>query len=300
MANRVYAVTGATGNIGRRLTLILLERGHRVRAIGRSAERLRPLGDTGAEPFEGSLDNEAFLARAFEGASGAFAMIPPNPAAVDFRAYQNQVGKALASAIREAGVTHVVHLSSLGAHLPSGTGPIAGLYDNEQRLNAIEGLNVVHLRPGFFMENSFYSIGLIKGMGINGSPLDPNLPLPMIATRDIAAVAADLLDRLEFTGKSARELLGPGDITMLEVTRALGEAIGRSDLQYVQFPYEEARDAMLGMGMSQSVADGMMEMYRAINEGRLQPIESRSAENTTPTTIEEFAPEFAAAYGGGV
>lgn len=300
MEKEVYVVTGATGNIGKVLAGKLLAAGKKVRVIGRSEERLRSLAGQGAEAFVGSLDDADFLARAFDGARAVFTMIPPNYTAADFRAYQNVVGEALSTAIERAGVTHVVNLSSMGGHLAEGTGPIKGLYDQEQRLNRLPNLNVFHLRPTFFMENLLMGIEIIKKMGINGGATRPDTAAPMIATKDIAAAAAELMLNPTFKGQEARELLGPGDYTMVEATTAIGKAIGRENLQYIQVPYEVVRQAMIGQGLSENVADEMIELARGSNEGLLKPAEARSPENTTPTTLEEFAAEtFAPAYGAG-
>src|ERR1019366_2285515 len=125
----------------------------------------------GAEAFVGSLDNAAQMAEAFKGANAVFVMIPPNYAAPDFRAYQNRVSETLTKAIQDSGARFVVNLSSLGAHRPDKLGPINGLYDHEQRLNKLDGVNVLHLRPTYFMENQLMSVDLIKKMGINGSAL---------------------------------------------------------------------------------------------------------------------------------
>lgn len=295
MAHTV-AVTGAAGNVGKELALKLLARGIRVRAIGRSADRLQTLTHQGAETWVGSLEDETFLVKALQGVEAVFAMVPPNYVAPDVRAHQKRIVAAIGSALEKAGVKQAVTLSSIGADLPSGTGPIAGLYDLEQRLNAIAGLNLVHLRAAFFMENHLRSVGLIKSMGLNGSPFKTDLPLPMIATRDIATAAAELLAAPSFSGKSARELLGPRDYSSAEATTILGRAIGKPDLRYLEFPYQEARKAMLGMGFSESMADLFVEMQRAMNEGRLVVREKRSAANSTPTTLEEFAKTFAAVY----
>ncbi|HUK56362.1 MAG TPA: NAD(P)H-binding protein [Nitrospiria bacterium] len=294
----MYAITGATGNTGRRIAETLLSNGKKVRVIGRDAARLKPLVEKGAEPLTGSLEDAAAMTRAFAGMKAVYAIIPPNPAAKDLRAYQNQVGEALGAAIANARVPHVVNLSSIGAHRSDKVGPVNGLYDQEQRLNKLNEVHVVHLRPGYFMENLFWNIDMIKTMGINGSPLKPDLPVTMIATQDIAAEAARLLLDLKFTGKSVKELLGQRDVSMAEATRALGKAIGKPDLKYIQFPYEEAEKAMLGMGLSVSVVKNYIEMYRAFNDGIVRSTENRSTANTSPTSIEEFAKQFAAAYKG--
>ncbi|MFZ5876084.1 MAG: NmrA family NAD(P)-binding protein [Nitrospirota bacterium] len=292
----MYAITGATGNTGKRIAEALLVKGERVRVIGRSAERLKVLAEHGAEPFVASLDDVGAMTRALRGARAAYLMIPPAYGEPDFRGYQNRVGQALAAALSAAGIAHAVNLSSVGAHLATGVGPINGLHDQEERLNRLAGANVLHLRPTFFMENLFFNIGLIKQAGINGTPLRADLAIPMIATQDIAAVATRRLLALDFSGKTTQELLGPRELSMAEATRILGQAIGKPDLPYVQFPYEEAEKAMIGMGLSPDVARAFIEMYQAFNDGIVCPTESRSAVNTTPTSFEEFAKTFAAVY----
>lgn len=294
----MYVITGATGNTGRPIAEALLEAGKQVRAVGRSMERLKGLAARGAEPFVASIDDATAMARALQGARAAYLMIPPSYGEADFRRYQNRVGRALAEAVSSAPVSHLVNLSSVGAHLAERVGPINGLHDQEERLNRLAGVHVLHLRPASFMENVLFNINLIKQAGINGTPLRPDLAIPMVATQDIAAVAARRLLALDFSGKSAQELLGPREISMAEATRIIGKAIGKPDLPYVQFPYEEGEKAMIGAGMSPDTARAFIEMYRAFNDGRLRPTEPRSAANTTPTSFEAFAETFSEAYAG--
>ena len=165
----MYVVTGATGNTGRVIAETLLAKGKKVRAIGRNAEHLQSVVDKGAEAFVGSVTDSSAMLAAFQGAQAVYVMIPPNYTVENFRAYQNEVGEAYASAIRQAGIPYVINLSSVGAHLSEGAGPISGLYDVEQQFHRIEGVNVVHLRAGFFMENLFFSLDLIRNQNINGS-----------------------------------------------------------------------------------------------------------------------------------
>ncbi|MCP4155214.1 MAG: SDR family NAD(P)-dependent oxidoreductase [bacterium] len=292
----MYVITGATGNIGRRIAESLLEKGKSVRVVGRSAEKLQGLVDKGALPFVGDMEDTAFLAGAFKGAKAAFCMIPPNKVSEDVRGFQNRIGQATYDALAGSGVAHVVNLSSQGAHLAEKTGPILGLHDQEERLNKLEGIHILHLRPTYFMENVLAGLDLIKHRGIYGSPLRADLSFPIIATQDIAAAAAQYLLALDFTGKSIQELLGAGDVTMKEITRALGTAIGKPDLPYVEFSYEDSKKAMMGMGLSENVADALVEMNRSINEGVGIFTTDRYRENTTETTIEEFAKSFASIY----
>jgi uncharacterized protein YbjT (DUF2867 family) len=285
----VVAVTGATGHVGSGLVRALRTRGVPVRAVGRSAERLAGLVETGAEAAVGSIEDAAFLVKTFEGAAAVFAMIPPHYGAPDNRAYQRSIVESLARAVEKAGVKRAVTLSSVGADLASGNGPIAGLHILEKRLEQVSGLHVVHLRPAYFMENELSSIGLIKSAGITGSPLKADAAFPMIATRDIAAVAADLLATPTFEGHSFRELLGPREYTPRESARILGEAIGKPELPYVEFSFEDTRRALVGAGLSPSLADDFLEMYAGFNGGRVRALQGRSAATTTPTTLEEFA-----------
>jgi uncharacterized protein YbjT (DUF2867 family) len=299
MSNNLIAVTGATGHVGGALARELRARGVAVRVIGRSAERLQPLTALGAEAAVGSQDDPEFLARAFTGASAVFALIPPDYTAPDQRAYQRRIGDRLAVAIEKAGVPRAVSLSSVGAELESGTGPIAGLHDLEKRLESVRGLHILHLRPTYFMENHLFGIGLIKGQGIYGSPLKADLAFAQIATRDIGAVAADVLREPTFTGRSVRDLQGPRDYSMREATRILGESIGKPDLPYVEFPYDATRQALTGMGFSADAAVRFVEMYDGFNVGRVKPTQARSASTTTPTTLEQLAKDtFAPAFKG--
>ncbi|WDT73993.1 MAG: NmrA family NAD(P)-binding protein [Candidatus Manganitrophus sp.] len=292
----MYVITGATGHTGRAIVEKLLAEGKPVRAVARNAEHLKPLAAKGAEPFVGSLEDADAMARAFSGAEGVYTLVPTPLTAPDVRASQNRVGEALATAIAKARVPFVVNLSSVGAHLSEKVGPVKGLHDVEQRFNRLEGVNVLHLRPTFFMENFLMNVPMIKNMGIHGTPMKPDIAVPLIATKDIAAEAAERLLRLDFKGKSVKELLGPRELTMTEVTAILGRAIGKPSLPYIQFPYEDAEKAMIGMGLSPDVARGYIEMYRAFNDGIMKPTEKRSAKNTTPTSFEAFAEEFAAIY----
>ncbi len=189
-----------------------------------------------------------------------------------------------------------MNLSSIGAHLSEKTGPIRGLHKQETRLNDIKELRVVHLRPGYFMENQLWSIPTIQSLGINGSPLKGDLPIPMVATRDIGAEAAEFLADLQFRGRAAFEFIGPKPVTMQEATSVLGKAIGKPDLKYVQFSYEEAGKSMLAAGMKPDVVGLLLELDRGLNEGLIRPTQPMTQDHLGSTSIEHFAEEFAPAF----
>jgi uncharacterized protein YbjT (DUF2867 family) len=224
-------------------------------------------------------------------------MIPPDLGVKDFRGYQNEIGASLATAIEKAGVGFVVNLSSQGAELPGGTGPIMGLRDQEERLNRLEGPDIVHLRPTYFMENLLMNIPLINRLGIAGSAVRGDLKFAMIATRDIAARAAELLVARDFEGTSVRDLLGQRDVSLDEAFGIIGREINRPGLKYVRFSYEEAAKGMREMGISADAARLFVEMSKALNDGLFAVGRPRTPQNTTPTTIEEFATTFAEVFG---
>lgn len=297
----MYVITGATGNTGSIVAKTLLGLKQKVREIGRNANRLESLVAEGAEPFVCDVTDAAALTKAFSGEKAVYAMIPPSMTSQDYRADQDRATNAIAEAIEQAGVEYVVSLSSVGADKAEGTGPVAGLHYLEQTLNRIPGLNALHLRPGYFMENTLAQIGIIQTMDTAAGPLRPDLALPMIATRDIGAAAAKALLALDFSDKQTRELLGQRDLSYAEATAIIGNAIGKPELKYLQLPDEQVRGAFVQMGMSANVADLILEMSAALNSGYMKPLEERTAENTTPTSFESFvSEEFVPLYRGKV
>jgi uncharacterized protein YbjT (DUF2867 family) len=287
---------GATGNIGSKLADRLLVKNLHVKVIGRSADRLQPFVDRGATAAVGDVGDPGFLLEALAGSEAVFTMIPPDYAAQDFRQYQNEIGRQIATAIGKSGVSHVVNLSSHGAHLSDKTGPIKGLRDQEQRLNQIDAVHILHLRPTFFMENLLMNIDMIKNMGINGGHIRGNLPFAMIATEDIAEVAEQLLLERNFSGKTERELLGPRDISMEEVTQIIGEKIGKPDLAYVHFSREEYINGLLQAGLTKDMAEQLAELDAGINDRLFASGEPRTHENRTSTDFKQFADFFAQVY----
>lgn len=295
----MYVVTGATGNTGHIVAKNLLANGRKVRAIGRSAERLQSLVTEGAEAFVADLTDKQAVTKAFSGARAVYAMIPPIVTSSATRAYQEQVSDALAAALAANQVPYAVTLSSFGADKSDKTGPVVGLHNLEQKLNQISGLNVLHLRAGYFMENTLGQVGAIQAMGITGGALRPDLKLPLIATRDIGAAAAEELLKLDFQLKQTRELLGQRDLTMTEAAAIIGKAIGKPDLAYIQLTDDQFRAALTQMGMSVDFANLILEMAGALNSGHMRALEPRSARNTTPTSYEVFvAEQFVPAYQG--
>jgi uncharacterized protein YbjT (DUF2867 family) len=295
----MYIITGASGKTGSVAADKLLAAGAKVRVLGRDAKRLERFAQKGAEVAVTDMTDAAAVKKAFAGGRAAHVLIPPNLTAPDVRAYQELVNNNMAAAIRENGLAHVTVVSSTGADQPNGTGPVLGLYSLEQNLWAIDGLNVMSLRCGYFMENLLAQVGIIQSMGFMAGPVREDVGLPMIATEDIGDVSAELLAKAEFKGKQTRELLGPRHVTYPEVAKIIGAAIGKPDLTYRKVPAMVLKPAMMQMGLSSNMVDLMLEMFEALNTGHMKSREARSPLNTTPTTLETFAAEvFAPVYRG--
>ncbi|GAA3096439.1 NmrA family NAD(P)-binding protein [Pseudonocardia yunnanensis] len=282
----MITVMGATGQVGRQITQRLLEAGEQVRAIGRNPGALAALAAAGAETWAGDAADAEFLARAFRGADAVHTMLPYDPTSANFRAEQQRLGEAIVAAVESAGVRRVVGLSSIGADAPAGTGFIASLHDQEQRLRRLNGIDLLFLRPGVFFESITAVVDTARALGVNADAVAPDAPVPMIATRDVAAAAAAVLVARDWSGVQVRELHGPCDLTYTEATSILGGAIGLPDLQYVRLPDAEMVDALVQAGFSRDCAQLHVEMGRALSDGTITPLAARTAEITSLTRFE--------------
>lgn len=290
---------GATGQIGHVVVESLLQKGHQVKAIGRDQKKLDALKSKGAEIVSiKKFDDQELLTKAFKGADAVFTLIPPGYREENYGAFQDSVGEAIKTAIQKNAIPYLVNLSSMGAHLAEGVGPIKGLHRQEERLNALGNLNVVHLRPGYFMENLLQTIPMIQQTGTLKTPLAPELGVYMVSTDDIGVKAAEFLEQLNFKGHIIFDFAGPREkpLNLLEITKILGHSIDKPDLEYKKQSYEEAKKEMLNLGLSPTVADLLIEMYKAFNEGKCVFTQKITAEHRGKTTMEQFAQKFAKSY----
>ncbi len=284
----MIAVMGASGNVGSKVTDLLLDQGEDVRVFGRSGERLEPFGGRGADVVVGQAIELDDLRALFEDAASALVVLPDDVTDPHYASNRSAMSRAITEALRERHVGHVVMASSIGADRDRGLGPINGLHELEELLFGLEDANVLALRAAWHMENLLASLPMIQGQGVNGGAIRGDHAYPMIATVDIAERAArHLLDR-DFTGHTVETILGPQDVTMNEATRVLGAALGKPDLPYVEFPPEGVKAALQGIGMSEEFASLLVESQIAINEDRVLDDAGRASATTTPTGLEEF------------
>jgi uncharacterized protein YbjT (DUF2867 family) len=294
--NMKIIVTGSLGHISHPLVEKLTGAKHDVTVISSNAVRTAEIEALGAKCAVGSVSDLAFVTETFKAADAVYTMVPPTFAASDWKQHIASVGKIYAQAIAAAGVKNVVNLSSMGAHMPVGCGPVSGLYHVEQALKALEGVNVKHLRPGFFFYNFMANIGMIKHAGIIGGNYGAGAKLVLANPADIADAAAEELLSLSFTGKSIRYIVSD-EKTTDEVASILGESIGKPDLKWVDFTDEATMGGMMQSGVPEDIAKNYTELGNAMRVGGMDSdYKANKPAHFGKTKFEAFAPVFAAAY----
>jgi uncharacterized protein YbjT (DUF2867 family) len=289
-----YLITGSLGNISKPIVEGLVKAGKNVSVITSTEERKKEIEALGATALVGSLTDPSFLQKAFQQAEVVYTMIPPIWKTNDWRRSQNQIAKNYLDALRASDVKYIVNLSSIGAHLGKGVGPVDGLYDFEQMLNQLTTIHVKHLRPSFFFHNLLGQVGLIKQAGIMGSNYGEGEKLFLVHPKDIAAAALDELEKLQFTGKSVRYVIGD-ERSGNEIANVLGKAIGR-DLNWVVFTDDQQKAGLLQAGLSETHSHGYTDMGKSLRDGSMQGDARKNLPAFSAIKLEDFAKEFAAVY----
>jgi uncharacterized protein YbjT (DUF2867 family) len=288
-------LTGSIGNITKPLAEILVAKGHEVKIISSNADRAEEIKSLGAIPLIGSVSDIEFLKDAFTGADAIYTMVPPNFSAPKFRAYIKGIGENYAVAIKESGVKKVVNLSSVGADLPDGTGPIAGLHDVENIFATLNGVDVKHLRAGYFYINFLANIDMVKHANILGSNFGGDAKLVLVHPRNIAEVAAEVLES-NFIGKTIQYVASDDESTPADVAKVLGTAVGKPELPWVEFSDEDAFNGMVGAGLPEEIAKNYVEMGDAIRSNKLFVDYYKNRPVLGSIKLKDFAAEFAAVY----
>lgn len=288
-------VTGSLGNIGKPLAAELAQKGHDITVISSKADKQKDIEAIGAKAAIGTLEDIDFLKSVFAGADAVFAMVPPKYDELDTVVYYRRLTEKYAEAIRHTGIKHVVHLSSYGAHLNKDTGFILGAHHAESILDELKGVAVTHLRPGYFYYNLVNFAGMIKGQGIMGSNFGGEDNLLLVSPKDIAAAAAEELEK-SAADRKVRYVVSD-ERTCNEAARVLGEAIDKPDLKWLTFTSEQTKDAMIKAGTPAHVADNLVELGAAIHSGILaEDYKKQKPIQMGKVKLEEYAKEFTATY----
>lgn len=294
-----YVLTGSIGHISKPLAQTLIAAGHSVKIVTSKTNRVAEIEKLGATAAVGSVEDQAFINSTFAGADAVYLMIPPNFAAPDFKAYQQKVADGYTAAIQQTGIKKVVVLSSIGAHMKQGAGPVDGLAYLEDKITALSGVDAVFLRPSYFYYNLFGQINIIKHAGIVTSTQGAEQPLILVHTDDIAVAAAERLLNLNFTGIQVQYIASDDTNSWQQVAATLGAAVNKP-VPYVQSTDEQSLAGMLQAGVPPVMANAYVAMGQALRSGEMQAdYWKNKPAQTGKVKLADFAAQFAAAYNAG-
>lgn len=292
-------VTGSLGNISKPLTQELIKNGHAVTVISSGSEKQKDIEALGATAAIGSLEDLGFLTAAFTGADAVYCMVPPNnyfDPKLDLRAYYGKLGRNYAEAVKQSGVTRLVNLSTIGAHLEKGSGILIGAHDVQNILNELPAeVSITHMRPTSFYYNLLGYIGMIKSEGYIAANYGGDDIVPWVSPLDIAAAIADEIVT-SFSGRKVRYVASE-EMSCSQTAAILGAAIGKPDLQWITISNEQMLNGLVSVGMNPAIAAGLVEMYEGLHTGLL----SEDYYKNRPAVmgkvkVADYAQDFAAAY----
>lgn len=262
----MYAVIGASGNTGSAVAQALLNLGKPVRVVVRRPEAGVDFRKQGADMAVADLADPNALAAALTGVDGAYVMTPPLLEAQDPDGTKRAFNAAIRSAAEQAGAPPLVVLSSMGAHQPSGTGPVVSLHELEQSLRDYPG-RVTFLRAPYFLDNWMEAFGPATENGIFPSLIAPGIHIDMASTTEIGRTAAELLLDNHVHHRVV-ELRSASRYSAQDVALDLARLLGKH-LEVVYPPRSEWNDILTGAGLSQVGAIQMAELIDSINAGRI-------------------------------
>lgn len=284
-------VTTPTGNVGSHVLRMLVRAGVRPVALLRDPARLPPDLTGHVDAVRADQTDSDAVVRATTGADRLFWVNPPGPPGADPLARHARYARTVADAVRENGIAATVFQSSVGAELRHGAGDIDGLGATEQALDdvvAATGAAVLHLRCGYFMTNLLMSAAEIAD-GTLATPWPLDHPLPWVAPRDIAEVAALRLLGPRWTGRSVQAVHGPEDLTVTRVAQVL-TAVCRHPVRATHVPRPDHRRMLAAAGLTPAEVDAVDGMARGL-VGGFVPEQARAVSTTTPTTLRSWAAE---------
>jgi uncharacterized protein YbjT (DUF2867 family) len=291
-----YVLTGSIGNITKPIAQKLIAQGNSVNIITSHADHASTIEAMGAKALVGSVEDASFIENTFKGADAIYLMIPPKWTVTNWFEYQQGVAANYIAAIVKNDIKNVVVLSSVGAHMRKGAGPVDGIAYLEEQLLKLENVNTYFLRPSYFYMNLFSMIPLIKNANIMGSNQPASHKLVLTHTSDIAEVAAEVLTQLNFSGNTVR-YIASDERTWEDITQVLSNIVGKPGIPWVEFTDEQAMDGMLQAGLPETIAKGYVDMGAALRKNEMEAdYWNHKPQQLGKIKLEDFAQEFAAAY----
>jgi uncharacterized protein YbjT (DUF2867 family) len=297
-------ITGSLGNISKPLATALVQKGHMVTVISSKVERQKEIEAIGAKAAIGSMQDVNFLAETFNGADIVYVMETLGDARfsgqnIDAISAITQIGHNYKQAIEQSGVKHVVHLSSIGAHMSKGNGMLAFHYNVEQVLNELPAdVSIKFMRPVGFYYNMLAFIPSIKSQGAIVSNYGGDDKEPWVSPLDIATVIAEEMEK-SFEGRTVRYIASE-ELSPNEIAKILGEAIGKPDLKWVVISDQQMLSGMIAAGMNAGIAKGLVEMNAARCGDVLYEDYNRHKPTLGKTKLKDWVNVFAAAYAKGI
>jgi uncharacterized protein YbjT (DUF2867 family) len=284
----MIVITAPTGQIGRQVLDSVLNSGEPIRVIARDPSRLSPQVRERVEVVPGSHGDIDVVNEAFTGADSVFWLVPPDPHAKSIDGAYLDFTRPACDAFKSQGVKHVVGISALGRGVAGNAGHVSASLAMDD-LIASTGVSYRALTMPSFMDNVLNQVEAIKNRGMFFSPISGDRKLPTCATRDIAAAAAKLLLDDSWSGEGAVPVLGPEDLSCNDMARIMSEALGKP-VRFQQVPAESFKATLTQHGMSEAMAQGMVDMMVAKDKG-LDNAEPRTPESTTPTSFRQWCEE---------
>jgi len=297
-------LTGSIGNIGKPLTKELVDKGHSVTVISSNEKRREAIEALGAKSAIGSMFDADFLTETFTGADIVYLMETMEAAgdlfdkSIDFIGKISEIGLQYKTAVERSGVKKIIHLSSIGAHTDKGTGIIVFHYHVEQILKQLpDDVAIKFIRPVGIYFNMFSFINTIKNKGVIISNWGGDRKEPWVSPLDIAGVVAEETEK-PFEGRTVR-YVASDEVSPNEIAKALGEAIGKPDLQWKVISDEELLKSWLDIGFNEQVAKGFVETQASQGSGVVYEDYYQNQPILGKVKLTDFAKEFAAAYHNG-
>ncbi|MEU8230371.1 NAD(P)H-binding protein [Actinoplanes sp. NPDC048967] len=283
----MIVVTAPTGHIGRQVVRNLLDRGAPVRVIARDPSRLTPESRDRLDVVPGSHADADVVAKAFAGADAVFWLVPPDPRAGSVTAAYVDFTRPAGAAFTSQGVNRVVGVSALGRG--TAVAGQAGLVTASLAMDDLiagTGVSYRALTMPSFMDNILRQVDALRNHGVFVAPIAGDRKFPSCATRDIAAVATDLLLDDSWSGPGSVPVLGPEDLSYEDMAAVMSEVLARP-IRFQRIPGEDLRAGLLGRGMSEPMAQATLEMWQAKDAG-LDNAEPRTPQATTPTAFRQW------------
>ena len=286
-------IAAASGNIGRRIAEKVIQAGAETVLLARNPDKLADLVAKGAIVHPISSDDPQGLIAVTQQADALFWLTPPKLDVPSLRDWYLHTAQAGADAVRTNGIARVVNISGIGAGAKPNLGTVSFSGDAEAIFNET-GANIVHLRPGYFMENFLAQVETIERDRVVRFPYPSDHDIPWISTNDIGDVAAQYLlvgeptvGNRHWAGQWTRNLMGPENLTLLETCAILSQVLGYT-VEFDRVSIESLQQQFAVMGATTEVRQEMGDLFRSLGDPDGVYATARTPEATTPTTFEQF------------